>query len=149
MEYHAVYIHTWSTSMLVAPRTAVDPVALKAAAPAAFRAFFRIAAAWGLTGAQMRTLLGGPPASTFYKWKAGDVGGVNRDVLERVSYVLGIYKDLQILLPDPAAADAWVRRPNAAAPFGGSSALDRMLSGNVADLYHVRAYLDAERAGWP
>jgi hypothetical protein len=24
-----------------------------------------------------------------------------------------------------------------------------MLSGNVADLYEVRRYLDAERGGWP
>jgi hypothetical protein len=43
------------------------------------------------------------------------------------------------------AADAWVRQPNAAAPFGGRSALERMLSGRVADLYVVREYLDAER----
>jgi hypothetical protein len=57
----------------------------------------------------------------------------------------GIYKSLQILLPEPGAADAWVRKPNTAAPFGGRSALDRMLSGQVADLYVVRQYLDAER----
>jgi hypothetical protein len=42
-----------------------------------------------------------------------------------------------------------LRRPNSAAPFGGRSALERMLSGNVADLYEVRRYLDAERGGWP
>jgi hypothetical protein len=65
-----------------------------------------------------------------------------------VSYVLGIYKALQILLPQQAAADAWVRRPNAAPLFGGRPALDRMLSGNVADLYVVRQYLDAQRGGW-
>jgi hypothetical protein len=29
--------------------------------------------------------------------------------------------------------------------FGGRSALDRMLSGNVADLYQVRQYLDSQR----
>jgi hypothetical protein len=72
-----------------------------------------------------------------------------RDVLERLSYVFGIYKALQILLPDPAAADAWVRKPNEAPGFGGRSALEKMLSGNVADLYEVRRYLDAERGGWP
>jgi hypothetical protein len=69
--------------------------------------------------------------------------------MERISYVLGIYKALQVLLPDAAAADGWVRRPNAAPPFGGRSALERMLSGNVADLFLVRQYLDAQRAGWP
>jgi hypothetical protein len=98
-------------------------------------------------------LLGDPPRSTFYKWRdalAGDAPGkLPRDVLERISYVLGIYKALQILFPDPARADAWVRRPNDAPPFGGRSALERMLSGNVGDLYLVRQYLDAERGGWP
>lgn len=126
-----------------------ETVGLRDAAPGALRAFFRIADAWELSAADARTLLGGPPESTFYKWKSGKVGQVSRDVLERVSYVLGIYKALQILLPDPAAADAWVKRPNDAAPFGGRPALERMLSGNVADLYLVRQYLDAQRGGWP
>lgn len=128
----------------VAPALAPD---LAAMAPGALRTFFRIADAWGLSGAESRTLLGAPPASTFFKWKAGQVGQVSRDVLERISYVLGIYKALQLLLPSPAAADAWVRQPNSAAPFHGVSALDRMLSGNVADLFVVRQYLDAERGG--
>jgi hypothetical protein len=126
-----------------------DQALLRDAAPAALRAFFRIAETWKLSNREARTLLGDPPESTFYKWKAGDVGSLSRDVLERVSYVLGIYKDLHILLPDADAADAWVRRPNMAAPFGGAPALSRMLSGNVADLYCVREYLDAERGGWP
>lgn len=122
-------------------------LALTHAAPGALRTFFAIAAAWGLSAAETRTLLGSPPESTFYKWKAGKVGQVSRDVLERVSYVLGIYKALQILLPDAPAADTWIRRPNTAPPFGGRPALERMLSGNVADLYLVRQYLDAERGG--
>ena len=120
---------------------------LREAAPVALRAFFRIAELWALSNTEARTLLGSPPSSTFYKWKAGDVGSVSRDTLERVSYVLGIYKSLQVLLPDPASADGWVRRPNSAPLFGGASALSRMLSGNVADLYLVREYLDAERGG--
>ena len=67
------------------------------------------------------------------------------DTLERISYVLGIYKALQILLPDAARADAWVRQPNSAGPFGGRSALERMMGGNVGDLFVVRQYLDAQR----
>jgi len=61
--------------------------------------------------------------------------------------VLGIYKALRILLPDDMAADAWVRQPNAATPFGGRSALERMLGGQVSDLFVVREYLDAQRGG--
>ena len=73
---------------------------------------------------------------------------LKRDTLERLSYLLGIYKALQILLPAAAAADAWVKKPNSAPLFGGRSALDRMLGGNVADLVAVRQYLDARRGGW-
>lgn len=113
----------------------------------ALRAYFAIAQAWGLKNAEARRLLGDPPESTWYKWKKLQDGHPGRDVLERISYVLGIYKALHILFPDPTRADAWLRKPNAALPFGGGSALDRMLSGNVADLYVVRSYLDAQR-GW-
>jgi hypothetical protein len=40
-----------------------------------------------------------------------------------------------------------VRKPNSARLFGGGSALDRMLGGQVADLFVVREYLDAQRGG--
>jgi hypothetical protein len=115
--------------------------------PIALRAFFAIAARWSLNTAQQRTLLGSPPASTFFKWKKAQSGALSRDVLERISYVLGIYKALQILLPDADRADHWVHAPNAAPLFADGTALARMLGGNVADLYAVRTYLDAERGG--
>ena len=111
----------------------------------ALRAFFRIAEAWKLGARQQRILLGSPPESTFFKWKKEQQGNLPRDVLERISYVLGIYKSLQILFPDPARADAWISRPNSAPLFQGQSALQRMLSGNVGDLFVVRQYLDAQR----
>ncbi len=111
----------------------------------ALRSFFRLAAAWKLRIAEQRRLLGDPPESTFYKWKREQGGSLGRDTLERISYLLGIWKSLQILFPDPAQADAWLHKPNAAPLFGGHSALERMLSGNVADLYVVRQYLDAQR----
>jgi Protein of unknown function (DUF2384) len=112
---------------------------------AGLRAFANIAEAWGLSIAEQLTLLGIGSRSTFFKWRRERHPNVPRDTLERLSYLLGIYKSLQILLPDTRAADEWVRKPNDAAPFGGRSALERMLSGHVADLYVVRQYLDAER----
>lgn len=116
---------------------------------AAVRAFGNIANLWQLDLDEQLTLLGHPPRSTYYKWKKDPAAThLGRDTLERISYLLGIYKALQILLPDEKAADGWIRRPNAAPLFGGKSALDRMLSGNVADLYVVRQYLDAMRGGW-
>ena len=114
---------------------------------AALRAFFSLAEHWKLKGAEQRTLLGDPPESTYFKWKKQQDGSPSRDVIERISYVLGIWKLLQLPFPVPTEANAWVRKANAAPLFGGRSALDRMLSGNVADLYVVRQYLDAQR-GW-
>ena len=112
---------------------------------AGLRAFVNIAEAWELTVADQLTLLGIASRSTFFKWRRERNPRLPRDTLERLSYLLGIYKSLQILLPDAKIADAWVRKPNTAAAFGGRSALERMLSGQVADLYVVRQYLDAQR----
>jgi len=116
---------------------------------AGLRAFFNIAQSWGLSTDEQMVLLGAPGRSTFFKWKSDPkVADLKRDKLERVSYILGIYKALQILLPDSSASDAWVKKPNAAPLFGGKSALDRMLGGNIGDLLVVRQYLDARRGGW-
>ena len=116
---------------------------------AGLRAFFAIARDWGLNTDEQMVLLGAPGRSTFFKWKsAPESADLKRDTLERLSYLLGIYKALQILLPAASTADAWVKKPNSAPLFGGKSALDRMLGGNVADLVAVRQYLDARRGGW-
>jgi hypothetical protein len=115
---------------------------------AGLRAFARIAQAWGLTVDEQLCLLGQPPRSTFFAWrKDPERAALPRDTLERLSNLLGIWKALQILLPDEAAADAWVRQPNSAPVFGGRSALQHMLAGNVADIHHVRRYLDGVRGG--
>ena len=117
-------------------------------AAAGLRAFARIAEAWGLTVDEQLCLLGAPPRSTFFAWRKHPAkASLSRDTLERLSNLLGIYKSLQILLPEAAAADAWVRKPNQAPVFGGRSALDRMLGGNVSDLHLVRRYLDGVRGG--
>ena len=125
-------------------RAAAEPAPRALSGPA-LRAFFRIASDWGLSTKQQRVLLGSPPSSTFFKWKRELAGSLPKDVLERISYVLGIYKALQILMPVAERADAWISRPNTAPMFGGRSALEYMLGGNVGDLYAVRQYLDAER----
>lgn len=114
---------------------------------AGLRAYARIAEAWALSVDEQIVLLGQPARSTFFAWrKAPESARLPHDTLERLSCLLGIYKSLQILLPDDAA-DRWVRQPNTASVFGGRSALERMLAGNIADLYAVRRYLDAVRGG--
>jgi hypothetical protein len=65
----------------------------------ALRTFFRIADAWGLKEQEQMRLLGLESRSTFQSWKRGVVAALPKDALERISYVMGIYKGLQILLP--------------------------------------------------
>lgn len=129
-----------------APVTASIPPRRDLAGPA-LRAFFRIAGRWQLDTEQQRQLLGNPGRSTYFRWKRDQRGPLPHDVLERISYLLGIYKALHILFADDAQADGWVNRANAAPLFGGDTALARMLGGQVADLFVVRQYLDAQR-GW-
>lgn len=116
--------------------------------PPALRTFVNLARAWRLSVDEQRTLLGMPARSTFFKWiRAPQHADLAPDTLERLSYLLGIYKALHTLFTDGEQADGWLRRPNAAPPFNGQSALERMLGGRVADLYEVRRYLDGQR-GW-
>lgn len=109
----------------------------------ALRTFFRIADAWSLKEAEQMRILGLDSRSTFQSWKRGAVAAIPKDALERISYVMGIYKGLNVLLPK--SANEWVRKPNKSPVFVGQSAFERMASGNVADLYVVRQYIDAQR----
>jgi len=124
---------------------AVDLTSARAAA-AALRTFFRLADAWQLSIAEQTTLLG-VARTTLYQWKQGKVAPLDRHLLERLSHLFGIYSSLQILFPATRRADEWLRKPNSAPLFAGHSALERMLGGQVADLYVVRQYLDAQRGG--
>ncbi len=111
----------------------------------ALRAFFRLTDAWQLSSEECRSLLGQPARATFCKWQAGRARLLSHDVIRRISWVLGIWKALQILFPDAERADAWIRRPNDL--LGGQSALQRMLAGDVSDLAEVRNLLDFVRGG--
>jgi hypothetical protein len=107
------------------------------------QAFFRLIKIWGLSDAEALTLLGQPSRSTLHAWRKGAGGKLDRDRLDRISYLLGIHKALQVLLPERAQADAWLKKPNAR--FGGRSALEYMLEGGLVRLADVRRYLDSER----
>lgn len=112
----------------------------------ALKAFFNITHQWSLTSDQEGTLLG-VPMSTLYRWKSKKNGSLTADTLERISYILGIYQALRILLPTKEAANAWIKKANTAPLFNGKTALDKLMLGHVIDLADVRRYLDAER-GW-
>ena len=128
----------------MATATQTSPTDLRHLFRPALSAFFAISEKWGLNSEQERRLLGLPGRSAFSRWKREHRGRFSHDVIERISYVLGIYKALHILFADNKQADSWVTRANAAPLFCGQTALDRMLAGQVADLYLVRCYLDTQ-----
>lgn len=128
--------------MQFSPAEVADAADGRARSQATLEAFLEITGHWGLATEEQIVLLGSPARSTFFKWKK-EGGTLPRDTLERVSHVFNIYKNLEIMLPEPGVADAWVRQPNRS--WGGRSAIDRMLAGNISDLYEVRRYLDAKR----
>jgi len=118
----------------------------KRIASAALQVFFNLSEKWELQAKEERVLLGDPAESTFYAWKAERAASkLSRDTLERISYLMGIYKALNILLPNEQSANEWLKKPNEAPMFSGDTALNRMLAGNVSDLSDVRRYLDAWR----
>ncbi len=112
------------------------------------RQAFAIAEAWELPQTALGTLLGTVPRS-LQRWRqqveAGEGLGLSPDTVERLSYLLGIWKALGILLPTPANRLLWLRNANSDAPFNGQAPLTRLLAGQVADLYVVRHYLDGAR----
>ena len=125
-----------------------DPAVRRQMSGPAIRTFFNVGQAWSLSNEEQRGLLGWPPESTFFKYKGGDPGTLSFDMLTRISLVLGIYKDLHILYPEPELADRWVKLPNSNALFGGKPALSLMVDGGMDGLYQVRRLLDSRRGGW-
>ncbi|HET9714831.1 MAG TPA: MbcA/ParS/Xre antitoxin family protein [Pseudolabrys sp.] len=130
------------------PEDRAKPAVRKRMSAPAMRTFFNIARRWGLDTQEQIALLGSPAASTFYKYKGGDVGTLSLDALTRISLVLGIFKNLRILFPDVALADRWVKLPNANPIFGGRTPAQFMAQGEMDSLYRVRRLLDARRGGW-
>lgn len=110
------------------------------------RAVLNLFEKWGLKTAEIRVLLGSPAERTLQRWRSGQIAGLPRDTIYRLGCFLGIHKALRYMFSAPERGYEWVKKPNAA--FGGKSALDKMLQGAPTDIAEVRAYLDAERAGW-
>ncbi len=133
-------------SALLKPSAPGVDLASPETAAAALRTFFRLAEAWKLGIAEQTALLG-VARTTLYQWKQGKVGPLDRHQLERLSHLFGIYSALHILFPLAERADAWLRKPNDGPLFAGRPAIDRMLGGQVVDLWVVREYLDAQRGG--
>ena len=113
-------------------------------AAAMFRAVLNLFKRWQMSDEQAAMLLD-MPVRSYRRWKAGEIGRIGRDARARLSNLIGIHKALRIIFADRLRGYRWIKSANTA--FGGRSALDVMLGGELTDIMRVRRYLDAER-GW-
>lgn len=138
------------------PATRYEPVPLadlsqkterERLSPSALKAFFNILKRWQVKDEDARLLLGGMSNGPFYELKKSPADRVlDADKLLRISYLIGIFKALNILYSEKLA-DAWVQLPNGNRLFGGQTPLAFMAKGGVPALQTVRRLLDARRGG--
>jgi hypothetical protein len=112
----------------------------------ALKAFFNIAARWKVRDEDARALLGGVTNGPFYEMKRKPDRMLDTDRLTRISYLIGIFKALNIL-HSRKLADEWVRLPNSNPIFAGETPLGYMIRGGLPAMQTVRRLLDARRAG--
>lgn len=107
--------------------------------------FFAIMDKWRVPIERAGDLLGGMARSSVYKLKTA-AGTLSQDELTRISYIVGIYKALHILLP-AELADAWISQKNDNILFDGQPPLAYMVKAGIPGLSQVRSLLDATRGG--
>jgi Protein of unknown function (DUF2384) len=123
-----------------------SPQERKRLGPSALKAFFNIVARWGLRDEDAMQLLGGMASSTYYATKKSPRRTLDADTMLRISYLIGIFKALNIL-HSRTLADRWVRLPNQNPIFRGAAPLEYMVRGGIPAIALVRRLLDARRGG--
>ena len=114
--------------------------------PSAVRAFFNIMGRWDVRDEDARVLLGGMSNGPFYEMKKKPDRVLDTDRLQRISYLVGIFKALNVLYSEKLA-NAWIRLPNSNRIFGGLTPLAYMMKGGLPAMQTVRRLLDARRGG--
>ncbi|HEY2039671.1 MAG TPA: antitoxin Xre-like helix-turn-helix domain-containing protein [Edaphobacter sp.] len=122
-----------------------DPATRERLSASALKGFFAITESWKLNPDQQSALLGGVPRSTLFKRKTQPTA-LSQDQLTRISYIIGVYKALNILLPKKYA-DAWMTTPNRNLIFGDLQPLQYAIKFGLPGLAEIRELLDAARGG--
>ncbi|MDQ2680490.1 MAG: MbcA/ParS/Xre antitoxin family protein [Candidatus Eremiobacteraeota bacterium] len=65
---------------------------------------------------------------------------MDRDSIERISHLLGVYDGLHRLFGDGEYADRWIHEPNAA--FDAHTPAELLLTGSFTALVEVRRYVE-------
>lgn len=115
---------------------------------AGLKAMFKIVEAWKVRDEDVRLLLGGISSSAYYLLKQNPSRGktLEQDRLLRISYLIGIFKSLNILYSQ-RLADQWMQLPNTNPIFAGGTPLEYIVRGGTQAMDVVRRLLDARRGG--
>ncbi len=119
-----------------------EQVYLNSMSKVGLRTFFTIARLWNLSPKEEAILLGLPNQDTLAEIcdeKKSSI--ITEETLLRISYVLGIYKQLNTLFPMPKNADQWLSMTNSAPLFSGESALSFLLKKPGKHLPQLLGYL--------
>jgi hypothetical protein len=118
----------------------------KRLSPAALRAFFNIMEKWEVRDEDARQLMGGISSGAYYEFKKKPNRVLDQDRLQRISYLIGIFKALNILY-GTRLADGWIQLANTNPLFTGRTPLSYMLQFGTPAMERVRCLLDARRGG--
>lgn len=108
----------------------------------AWKSLQKLVERFQLSEAEATCLMGDMPRSSYHKGISTHQGRLTRDQLERISYMLGIYKALRILFTDSAQALSWIDRSNELPPFHRMTPRAYLLEGSLIRLAEVRRFLD-------
>ena len=87
-----------------------------------------------------------PVLKRFYEMKKKPELTLHADTLMRISYLVGVFKALNVLYSE-MLGDAWVQRPNTNRIFGGRTPVVYMIKGGLPAMQVVRRLVDARRGG--
>jgi uncharacterized protein (DUF2384 family) len=117
--------------------------------PAALKALFNIVNHWKIRDEDARELIGGISNGAYYQLKKTPRTpgkSLDQDKLVRISYLIGIFKSLNILYSQ-RLADQWMQLPNSNPIFAGHTPLDYILRGGTPAMDMLRRLLDGRRGG--
>jgi hypothetical protein len=113
---------------------------------AAIHAFFAVMQRWKIGDDDARALLGNITREDYDKLRTQSRQSLDANTLTRISYLVGIYRALNILYSD-SLADEWIQLPNHNPLFNGQSPLACMIKDGLPATQTVRRLLDAVREG--
>ena len=76
-------------------------------AAAMFRAAVNLFRLWSLRDEEAAVLLD-LPVRSYRRWKAGEIGRIDRDGKARLSNLMGVHKALRIVFREPQRGYAWI-----------------------------------------